>query len=443
VRVLTAIALAAAVATAVVPPGGAATGRLDGDPLQAQEWWLTAVGADRAAPPGPGVPITIVDSGLDATHPEFAGRPGTTLLNQQVLAGPDDSHGTAVASIAAAPENGTGMVGVYPQASLQSWDASPRGRVVTLSAAEGILAAARHCPGVVNLSFGTTTPSPLLEEAVLAAFHDGCLVVVAAGNERADGNPASYPAALPHVLTVAATDSADHVAAFSTASPANDLAAPGDGLVAAVPPGTDAAGYETVSGTSFSAPIVSAAAAWVWTQRPSLDVGQVFDLLRTSARDVGPPGFDPDTGFGIVDIATALTAPAPPHDPLEPNDDVDQVKPGTLFADGQPALTTAARPSQRIAGSLDVTEDPRDLYRIWVPAHRVVRVGVSANGDAAARIWGPLTVSVHERLAARRRDLRGRQIAGGKRGMQAYVEVLPTGGRSQARYVLSVRASKR
>ena len=84
-------------------------------------------------------------------------------------------------------------------------------------------------------------------------------------------------------------------------------------------------------GTSFSTPIVAAAAAWVWTLRPTLDVTQIFDLLRQSARDIGPPGFDSASGFGIVDIPAALAADAPRRDPDEPNDDVDQVKPGALF----------------------------------------------------------------------------------------------------------------
>ena len=113
-----------------------------------------------------------------------------------------------------------------------------------------------------------------------------------------------------------------------------------------------------------------------------------------------------------------------------------------MFDDGQPAITTAAKPSIRISGTVDQNEDPRDLYRIWVPAKQVVRVSVAAGGAAAARIWGPQAVSIGEVLAARRRDLVGTQITGGKRGFTAYVEVLPTGRSTRASYVLSVKASK-
>jgi hypothetical protein len=246
------------------------------------------------------------------------------------------------------------------------------------------------------------------------------------------------------VLSVGATDQNDAPAPFSTLGPSVDVAAPGVGLVAAVPPAFDPSGYvASLDGTSFSAALVSAAAAWVWTVRPTLDAGQLFELLRGTARDVGSPGFDSASGFGIVNIPAALAAPAPARDPSEPNDDIDQIQLGGLFPEGQPALTDASKPATRIAGRIDESEDPRDLYRIWVPAHRVVRATVSAGGDAAARIWGPRTVSVGEGILSRRRDLRGPLIRGGNAGVFAYVEVLLTGRTTSANYVLSVRASKR
>jgi Subtilase family len=435
------IALVAALCAAGA--AAAATGRLAGDPLQGQEWWLHDIGADQATPPGPGVPLTIVDSGVDPTSPEFAGRPDTTFMNDQTVDGPEEWHGTAVASVAAAPENGVGIVGVYPQAALQLWDASPTGAISTVSAVTGIETAAQHCPGVINLSFGSTQPSAPLQGAILDAFHNGCLVVASAGNDGANGHP-DFPAAYAHVLTVAANDQNDSVPSFSSEGPWIDLAAPGVGIVAAVPLSHDPSGYSSgLTGTSFSAPIAAAAAAWVWTVRPTLDVTQIFELMRHSARDIGPPGFDPQSGWGIVNIPNALAAPAPPRDPDEPNDDIDQVKPGGLFPAGEPALTTPARPSNRIAATLDASDDPGDVYRIWVPAHRVVRVSVSADGNAAARIWGPLTTSVNESLADRRRDLKGQLVRAGARGLAAYVEVLLTGRSSEAQYVLSVRSSTR
>ena len=437
------IALLAALCAA----GGAAAapGRLADDPLQAQEWWLHDIGADQAAPPGPGVPIAIIDSGVDPSHPEFSARAGTTFLNDQTVNGPDEWHGTAVASLAAAPANGVGIVGVYPQATLEVWDASPApGQLFELNVVSGIETIAQHCPAVINLSFGSTNQNPQVQEAILTAVHNGCLVVAAAGNDGATGQR-DFPASYTHVLTVGATDENDQVAPFSSVGPWIDLVAPGTDMVAAVPLSHDPSGYSTgLLGTSFSAPLVSAAAAWVWTVRPTLDAGQVAELLRRSARDVGPPGFDNASGWGLLNIPGALAAPTPPRDPQEPNDDINQVKPHALFPTGQPALTSAGHPSNRIAATLDANEDPRDLYRIWVPAHRTVRVAVSgADGDAAARIWGPQTVSVDEVLAARRRDLKGTSARAGNTGFAAYVEVLLTGRSTRTQYVLSVQSSKR
>ena len=422
----------------------AAAARTFDEPLQGQEWWLAHIGIAGLAPPAAGVPIIIVDSGTDPTHVEFADRPNTTFENNQSTFGREEYHGTAVASVAAAPANGAGILGVYPTAALMLWDASPDIRGITdFTAIADIDAAATHCPAVINLSFGSTDPDPQLDDAILNAVRSGCLVVAASGNSGESGSPTTFPASWPHVFTVGATDENDRVASFSTTGPGLDVVAPGVDIVGAVPLSRNATGYDGFSGTSFSAPIVAAAAAWVWTLRPTLTAGQLAQVLRSSARDLGSTGWDATSGYGLVDVAAALVAPTPASDPSEPNDDIGQVKPGVLFADGEAPLTTPSKPSIRIAGALDSSEDPRDLYRIWVPQNKVVHVSVGGPGTAAARIWGPQTVGVAEGLKARRRDLRGPAMAGGKNGSAAYVEVLLTGRTTTAHYLLSVTASKR
>ena len=101
-----------------------------GDPLATPEigWYLYRLGADQLEPPGPGVPISIIDSGLDMTHAEFKARPDTTLLNAQpaLTWGSELYHGTEVASVAAAPEDGYGAVGIYPTAALRDLRARRR-----------------------------------------------------------------------------------------------------------------------------------------------------------------------------------------------------------------------------------------------------------------------------------------------------------------------------
>ena len=377
------------------------------DPLVSLEWWRDIVGADAAAPPGPGKPVTVVDSGLDLSHPEFAGRPATTALGPQNLFGEDEWHGTAVSSVVGAPANGVGIVGVYPQADLAVADASPSGVLLTSAEVAGIAAGARRGPGVINLSLGSEEVDPVERDVIYAAVARGSIVVAAAGNSRGEGNPLTYPAALPHVLTVAATNERNLSTSFSSAFRAVDLAAPGENVVAAialrfVPAG--AAPYALVAGTSFSAPIVTGAAAWVWTRRPELDSSQVVELLRRSARDVGPGGFDVETGFGILDIPRALGLRAPASDPIEPNDDVYLVRPNGLFAGGAAPLTGPGRPSARVNARVTPAEDPGDVYRVWVPAGGSARLTLSGGGTGL-ELWGSRTVTVFERGSAAKRDL--------------------------------------
>ncbi|TML95431.1 MAG: hypothetical protein E6G03_08295, partial [Actinobacteria bacterium] len=295
------------------------------DPLVPLEWWRSAIGADRVDSPGPGKPVTVVDSGIDLTHPEFANRPNTTALNPQTTTEEDEDHGTEVSSVIGAPNNGVGLVGVYPNSVLRVWDASPFGFLNESEAIKGIIEAARLGPGVINLSFGGEDNDPLLQQAVDHAFRTGSLVVAAAGNDGLDGSPPNFPAVYPHVLTVGATNSSGQVAAFSSLSSTVDLAAPGADIPVAEPVAQDASGYLLdANGTSFASPLVAGAAAWVWTVRPNLDNTQLFELMRRSATDIGARGFDNATGWGLLNIPAALSFPTPRRDPQEPNEQPEE-----------------------------------------------------------------------------------------------------------------------
>jgi len=206
------------------------------DPLVSQEWWRSAIGVDGLTPPGPGVPVSLVDSGVDLEHPEFAGRPNLSTLNTQEPQPFGGVHGTEVASVVGAPENGVGIVGVYPEAVIRSWDAATGDgtELTTSGIVNGILAASKAGKGVINLSLGGPGPDPVIEAAVNVAVARGSLVVAASGNDGDRGNALSYPASLPHVLTVAATQPDGSVAPWSSSSRFVDLAAPGAEIPVAV-----------------------------------------------------------------------------------------------------------------------------------------------------------------------------------------------------------------
>ncbi len=401
------------------------------DPLVPTESWIARIGANRWQPPGPGVPLTVIDSGLDISHEEFRRRPNTATLNRQILTDDESElHGTAVSSVAAAPANGVGLVGVYPRARLRSFDISPQGLPTIAGELQGLAAVSARGRGVVNMSFGGSTYFPVEQHAILAAFASGSLMVAAAGNFREILSPIEYPANFAHVLTVGATDETDNVTIFSSATPALDLAAPGDQIPVAVPRVFYPAGYLTLGGTSFSVPMVAGAAAAIWTRRPKLDKTQLFEVMRTSARDVGDPGRDPDTGFGILNIPNALHVAAPSVDPQEPNEDVYLVKPNGISRRGHFPLTGPARPRAALRARLDLAEDPVDVYRVWLPATSRLVATVRASDDVRVEAWGPATRTVYSIGRAQRRNLLGSSfVAGGTTGG------LVIRGRAPGRYV--------
>jgi hypothetical protein len=426
-----------------------------------QEWWIHAVGADVWTPPGPGAPVTMIDSGVDLSHPEFAGRPNTTPLDTQTFTATEEElHGTATASVVGAQANGDGhgIEGIYPQAKMQIWDASPGGVLTVGGEISGLASAVAHGPGVINLSLGGPDRLTIEEHAILAAFGTGSLVVASAGNDREDGSPRSFPASFAHVLTVGATDESNRATYFSSASPDMDLAAPGQDMLVAVPlvwnPTGTMAGYLALDGTSFSAPLVSGAAAAVWTVRPTLSNTQLFEVMRRSAHRVGGRGWNRDTGYGILDVNTALARKAPATDPQEPNEDVYLVKPNGLFRAGHPPLTAPARPRRVLAAHLEQGDDPEDVYRAYLPAKGRLTVTVRPGGPVDLEVWGRRTRSVFERGAAAKRDLLGLSahrraskeqvvVHGRGSGQYVYLDVILSKKAREAGYTVSVSSARR
>jgi hypothetical protein len=400
-----------------VPAAAAATADVPTDPLASEEWWRADVHVDTLTPPGPGIPVTLVDTGVDFGHQEFAGRSNLIALNQQQPQPIGGVHGTAVASTVGAPENGVGLVGIYPQSIIRSYDASlgDGTQLPTSEIANGIVAAANAGRSVINISLGGPEDDPVVDSAILRAVRGGSLVVAASGNSGTEGNWLTYPGADPHVFTVGATTQSDRVADFSTESPYVDIAAPGVGIPVASALDNS---YDTEDGTSFSSPLVAGAAAWLWTARPDLDAGQVAQILRESARDVGPPGYDNATGYGILDVQAALNWPTPRDDTQEPNDTI-----GTATV-----VTTRAKPAGRLMGRVQTNEDPLDVLRIWLPAKRQISLRVASPDGVAVDLGG-----VNRSGRGFTSSLRNKT----KTGRTAYVIVRPGEGVRDTTYSLT------
>jgi hypothetical protein len=347
-------------------------------------WARGPVVAPELVPPPNPAPIGIVDDVVDATLPDVS---QAKLVKGSATTEVLDPHGTEVASVAAAQLNGTGVVGIMPGAPLLSFGLKT---LECTEAVNGILSAAEAGARVLNLSFGTVEDCFPLQLAVADAFASNTLVVAASGNEFAKGNPIVYPAAYPHVLSVGAVDMALAPTSFSTANAAVDLAAPGESVPVATPVALDrdgtADGITRADGTSFAAPIVTGVASWLIAARPGLEPGQYSDMLRRSAKDLGPAGWDKDTGFGLVDLAAALQAPTPAADPLEPNDGISFVD-GTAFSKADKYVWTGGA-ATTLSASVDPVEDPVDVYRVRVKAHRQAKVTLTPSaGNADLRVY--------------------------------------------------------
>ncbi|MCX5608899.1 type VII secretion-associated serine protease mycosin [Streptomyces sp. NBC_00047] len=308
---------AAAVLTAVTAAPAAA------DTIRDRQWGLLALRAEEAwgTTRGDGVTVAVLDTGVDDSHPDLAGRvlEGHDLIGMG--AGRGDRawarHGTAMASIIAGHGHGSGqgVLGIAPQAKILPirviLEEGDPGRAQARDSkggalADGIRWAADHGADVINLSLGDDSDSAHHEagedEAVQYALTKGVVVVASAGNGGESGDRVSYPAAYPGVIAVTAVDRRGKKAKFSTRNWYATVSAPGVDVVIADP---DRSYYEGW-GTSAAAAFVSGAAALVKAAHPDLSPAQIKKLLEDTASDSPAGGRDDARGHGMVDPAAAL-----------------------------------------------------------------------------------------------------------------------------------------
>lgn len=256
---------------------------------------------------GTGIKIAILDTGIDYSHPDLA---GNYIGGYDFVYDDDDpfddsylSHGTHVAGIIAAKEDGVGVVGVAPEANVFAVKVLDGGGFGTADwIIAGIEWAVANGAEIINMSF-TGPDSQALRDACDAARHAGVLLVAAGGNSFTGGQPVQYPAAYDSVIAVTATDSFDMPGYFAPAGDKVELAAPGVDIYSTVAGG----GYATISGTSQAAPHVTGAAAlYLRFNTRDLNNDGLVDgedvrlLLQDTAVDLGVAGKDPIFGYGLV-----------------------------------------------------------------------------------------------------------------------------------------------
>jgi serine protease len=314
------------------------------DPYRAQQWDLTKIhdSAAWATSTGAGVTVAVIDTGVDASHPDLAGQvlPGIDYVSDTSGTSTDpNGHGTHVAgTIAALTGNGVGVSGFAPDAKILPIRVlGANGSGSMSDAAQGIIYAADHGANVINMSLGSTSKVTAVTNAIAYARSKGVTVVAAAGNERSSGSPISYPAADAGVIAVAATDSSDTVASYSNQGSYVDVAAPGSSIVSTVPNGK----YAVYNGTSMASPHVAAVAALLEAYNPALTPDAIESALESTAVDLGATGKDTDYGYGRIDAVAALNAVKPATSaPV-----TTAPSTGPTSASPSPVMTTTAAPT--------------------------------------------------------------------------------------------------
>ena len=443
------------------------------DPLVPKQWYLPYSGFYTpwiTLPRFEQIPVAVIDSGVDAGHPDLAGR---ILGAKSFVGGPaciphsctdNLGHGTFVAGLIGAQfNNGIGIAGLAPSAQLLIAKVVTKNRSIPVEAeARAIRWAVDNGARVINMSLGgirdpldpdRDTFSRLEADAVAYAIANGVIVVAAVGNsDQAPTSPwkyASYPAALPHVLGVSALTDAGAVPSFSNRDPIyNDIAAPGLDILSILPrpltarfPSCTEQGYSScgpeeyreAQGTSFAAPQVSAAAAVLLSLHPTLRPEQVTKILESTATDLDIDtcegcfqGRDSYSGWGRLNVPAAIAALTTPpgRDFYETNDDLG------------PHAYPVSGYNRRLRARVDFWDDQDDVYAIHLNRNQPVYVGLTGSDrsvDLSLAVWRPQARSI-ERVA----DFRYRVRTSARPGARQYLSYRPRLGGT---YYVQVRIS--
>jgi membrane-anchored mycosin MYCP len=311
------------------------------DEWRDKQYWLAESGITKAweVSKGAGVKVAVIDSGVDAKHPDLSGAvvggydaSGSGQPDGQKVVGSKTEHGTLVATMlagrghqpaaaTASPSPGPaalppdGIVGVAPEAqilSVSTWlgSTNPSGKSDQDQIPEAVRWAVDNGAKVINISLGSTTPQwPQSWDAAFLYAEQKDVVIVAAAGNRVGGNiQVGAPATIPGVLTVAGLDRKGTASVDASSQGISiGVAAPAENLLGGVPGGS----YAEWAGTSGSTPIVAGVAALIRSKWPGMSAKQVINRIVSTAKDAGAPGKDPLYGFGVLNAEAALKDDVP------------------------------------------------------------------------------------------------------------------------------------
>jgi subtilisin family serine protease len=254
---------------------------------------------------GDNIPVAVIDSGIDAAHPELA---GAVAKSFDTLKSPfkPHAHGTAIAALIAGHAKLAGAAPAARILAVRAFDpAGDSAEATTFNILKGIDWAAANGARVINMSFAGPA-DPAIHRSLEAAAKKGVVLVAAAGN-AGPKSPPLYPAADPNVIAVTATDADDRLFDGANRGRYVAVAAPGVNLIVATPDG----GYQVSTGTSYSAAEVSGIAALMIQRRPDLKPAALRAVLLATAKDLGPKGRDDEFGAGLADAYRAVAEEGP------------------------------------------------------------------------------------------------------------------------------------
>ncbi len=276
------------------------------DPLYSSQWHLPAISCPIAWGITSGsdqITIALCDTGVDATHPDLSSKlvPGWNVVDNNSDTSPVSSHGTWTAGTAAAAgNNAIGVASPALNCRIMPVRVSslPSGAAMQSDLAEAVVWAADHGARVASVSYMGAANSTMTDAGRYIQSKGGVLVMAA-------GNTATYNSApdTSDIIVVSATAQGDSLAGFTTTGTHIDLSAPGSNILTTAPGNA----YQAVNGTSFSTPLVAGAIGLMLSINPNLTPAQIDTILKVTADDLGPAGWDSGYGWGRLNAGRAIT----------------------------------------------------------------------------------------------------------------------------------------